>query len=198
MFLSSTLKMYFAGAGIAIGAVGYVKYVADTLKGKTKPHAFSWLIWAILTGICFAGQVSENAGAGSWVTGFGAIACTVIFCLALFKGERDITRGDYWCLFFSLAAIPLWLLTETPLWSMIQISIIDIVGFVPTYRKSYARPDEETLFAFVGNIIKFALSLLALETFSVVTVIYPLTLVVSNSVFVAMVLFRRKVLQRNH
>ena len=50
-------------AGI-IAIVSYIPYLKDVLKGKTKSHAFSWFVWAMLTGIGFAVQIFEHGGVG--------------------------------------------------------------------------------------------------------------------------------------
>ncbi|KKU90276.1 MAG: hypothetical protein UY21_C0025G0011 [Microgenomates group bacterium GW2011_GWA1_48_10] len=36
--------------------VGYIPYTRDILKGKTKPHLYSWFLWAFVTWIAFALQ----------------------------------------------------------------------------------------------------------------------------------------------
>jgi len=113
--------------------------------------------------------------------------------LALVKGERDMSRSDWYCLCFAIAAIPLWIITSTPLWSVLLITVIDAVGFYPTIRKSYYKPSEETASTYVLASVKCTLSIAALETFSVVTALYPASLVIMNGAFVAMLLWRRKV-----
>lgn len=182
-----------AGAvATAIALVGYVPYFRDLYRGTTKPHAFSWLIWALLTGIAFAGQVSDSAGPGAWVTGFTAVVCFIVFILALSLGEKRITRFDWICLWFSLAAIPLWMATKTPLWSVILITAIDAAGFLPTIRKAYVKPWEETAVTFLLSAVKFMVALVALENFSIITALYPLSLVVMNTGFFLMLLYRRQ------
>ena len=76
---------------VIIALAGYVPYFRDIFRGKTKPHAFSWLVWASLTGIAFFGQIFDKGGAGAWVTGFTAVVSFAIFFLALKKGEKNIT-----------------------------------------------------------------------------------------------------------
>ena len=44
---------------VIIALAGYVPYFRDIFRGKTKPHAFSWLVWASLTGIAFFGQIFD-------------------------------------------------------------------------------------------------------------------------------------------
>ncbi len=80
-------KIFLGYLAVIIGIVSYVPYITNIFRGKTKPHAFSWLVWSVLTGIAFAAQVVEHGGAGSWITGSTALTCVVIFILALFKGN---------------------------------------------------------------------------------------------------------------
>ena len=44
--------------------VGYAPYIKDTLKGKTKPHAYTWFIWAFVTLAVFFFQYNGGGGAG--------------------------------------------------------------------------------------------------------------------------------------
>lgn len=55
----------FVATGLAI--ISYVPYIREMLNGKTKPHTFSWLIWAIITYIAGAAQLAGGGGWGSMV-----------------------------------------------------------------------------------------------------------------------------------
>jgi hypothetical protein len=189
-----SLKVALGIIATLIGLISYLPYITDTVAGRTKPHAFSWLIWAILTAIGFAAQVADKAGPGSWITGITAAACFLIFGLGVKYGERNITRFDWGCLIFSLAAIPIWIATATPVYAVILITIIDTVGFLPTYRKAWHKPSEETLVTWIVSTIKFFISLFALNNYSLVTVLYPASLVLMNGLFVVMVLWRKRIL----
>jgi hypothetical protein len=115
--------------------------------------------------------------------------------LSIWYGEKRITTFDWGCLVFSLSAIPLWSLTSTPLYSVILISIIDIVAFLPTFRKARLDPGAETLLSYnIGNI-KFLLALAALEQYNFVTVFYPAVVILSNVSFVLYSLYLRRVVQ---
>ena len=190
-----TYKVTLGAIATILGLIGYVPYFRDIYLRKTKPHAFSWLIWGILTASGFAGQVADKGGPGSWITGVTAAVCLLIFALALQRGERDITRSDWACLLIALGAIPLWIFTATPLWSVILITLIDVVAFLPTIRKSYLKPEEETASTYLMSSLKFSLSIAALEHYSLITVLYPASLVVVNFPFVLMLYLRRRSLR---
>lgn len=74
--------------------VGYVPYIRDIIKGKTKPHVYTWFLWGLVTSIAFALQISDRAGIGSLVTLAAAIVCFIIFFFGMRIGEKNITFSD--------------------------------------------------------------------------------------------------------
>lgn len=177
---------------IVIGFIGYVPYFRTIFSGKTKPHAFTWLVWGILTAIAFGGQIVSKGGAGAWATGFTAFISFTIFILALAKGQKDFPLADWLCLGGCVAALGLWAVTNNPLTAIILITVIDMLAFVPTFRKSYSRPESEPAFTYILSGLKFLVSLFALQKLSAVTVLYPASLVLTNGLFVAMILLQGK------
>ena len=65
------MKDFFGLLGTLIALTAYGLYFRDIFSRNIKPHAFSWLVWAVTAGIGFAAQVVGQAGAGSWVLGGG-------------------------------------------------------------------------------------------------------------------------------
>lgn len=185
-------KLWVAGVSILLTLTGYFYYFRDIFAGKTRPHAFSWLVWAALTAIAFAGQLSGNGGPGAYVTGLTAAVSCVIFALAIKKGEKNITTSDRLSLLGAAAALALWFFTSSPVWSVILITVVDFLGFLPTIRKSYHKPHQETLISYVLAGLKFVLAIIALENYILVTWLYPASLVAANLFFVCMLLVRRK------
>ncbi len=105
--------------------ISYVPYIRDMVAGRTKPHAFTWLVWASLTAIAFAGQISDGAGPGAWVTGFTATVSFAIFAVALRHGEKDIAPMDWISLAGAGSGLLLWAITDQPLLAVVLITLID-------------------------------------------------------------------------
>lgn len=181
-----------------IGIYAFYPYLRDILRRRTHPHIFTWAVWSLLMLTGFAVQITEGAGAGAWLTGALGGLNLLVLILALKYGEKSFTRSDWVMLSVSLLAIPLWVVTQNPLWSVILISLIDVVAFLPTFRKSWFKPHEETLETFTLIGFSVLLSFAALETVSVTTVLFPATLFAVNAVFVIMSLIRRKQLGDIH
>ncbi len=188
-------KIAFGYIATILAFIGYVPYFRDIIKNQTKPHAFSWLVWGILTGIAFAAQVTENAGAGAWVTGFSSLVCFTIFFLALFKGKRTFSLFDWLCLASACVSMLLWKFTSDPTWSVVLITITDAIGFLPTFRKGYHYPHEETAIMYTFSSVKWIFGIIALNSFSLATWLYPSSLIIMNGAFVVLLLVRRKMLE---
>ncbi|MEO6761483.1 MAG: hypothetical protein ABI220_03860 [Candidatus Saccharimonadales bacterium] len=177
---------------VIIGAVGYVPYFRTIFNGKTKPHAFTWFVWGVLTAIAFGGQIAGKAGPGAWVTGFTAFISFTICVLALIKGTRGFPLVDWLFLGGCMVALALWAVTNDPLLAIILITAIDMLAFAPTFRKSFSKPNSEPAFTYTLSGLKFVVSLFALHQLSTVTVLYPASLVLTNGLFVVMILVQRK------
>ncbi len=180
----------YVGTGVAL--VSYTPYVWNTIRGTTKPHAFSWFVWGVLTGIAFLAQLTSDAGSGSWVTGLTAAICFVVVALALAKGDRHFTAIDWISFITALVAIILWKLTDNPVLAVVLVTLGDALGFVPTYRKGYNKPHEETAIQFALASVKWMLGIAALASFSVTTVLYPAALIFLNGGCAILLFLRRK------
>jgi hypothetical protein len=187
-----TIKNIIGIVAIALTFIGYAPYFRDLLKGKTKPHIFSWFIWAIVTSIIFALQVSAGAGLGSVVTLAVAVISLLIFILGFKNGNKIIKKVDVVFLVLALLAIPLWLVIKQPVLSIILLSTIDMLGFAPTVRKSWNAPYSETLSLYTITTFRHGLSIVALANYNIVTLLFPSTWVIANALFSIMLIIKRK------
>jgi hypothetical protein len=152
----------------------------------------------LVTAIAYGRQVSGGAGVGSWVTLVVAIIMFVIFGYSLKSGEKDIRKSDTIFLILALVALALWLVAKQPVLSVILTSTIDMLGFAPTIRKSWSKPYSETLFSYELNAIRHGLSVFALQQYSLVTWLYPVSWSLANALFSLMLIIRRKRVEKNN
>ena len=180
---------------MVMSVYGHLPYIRGIVKGDTKPHIFTWVIWIVMTAIAFAAQITKGAGPGAWATGVNVILAIIITLLAFRTSDKNITRAD-WIMFISgIMAIPVWAMTKDPLWSMIIVTIIDALAFGPTIRKSWYRPYEEVAFMYGLNIFRHAITLLALASVNATTAMYPIMLFVMNSLSFAIIMGRRQAIK---
>ena len=185
------IKLILTVIAITLASVGYIPYIRDILRGKTKPHAFSWFIWSIDSYIGGFAQLSKGGGIGSFIA---ITAATVSLWIAYMGYKRSgikYSKSDWICLTISLLAIPIWVITDEPLLAVIIISFIDVVAFWPTIKKSMKKPGEETLGTYVLSTIKHSLAVASQQQYNLVTVLYPATLAISTG-FLVLLLIRGK------
>jgi hypothetical protein len=175
---------------------GYAPYIYDTIKGETRPHIFSYLLWSILMGIIFALQLESGGGFGSWVTFFVGLVIFFVFLLSLRNGKRDIQKIDFVFLLLAILAIPLWLVADQPVLSIILLSTIDMLAFVPTIRKSWSDPWSETLSLYTITTFRHGIAIIALTEINIVTALFPATWTIANLLFATMLIVRRKKLRK--
>lgn len=176
-------------------ALTYAPYIWTMIRGKNKPHVFTWIIWTLVMAIGAAGQFAGNAGPGAWASAFTAVSCFAIAILSFKYGDREITRYDTMIFIGALSAIPLWIITKNPLSAIIIVTIIDAVAYIPTFRKSWHRPHEEMTESYVVSNIKHTFSFFAMQSYTWTTLLYPVSLFIMNAALSAMIYQRRQALR---
>lgn len=178
--------------GTAVLMGGFAPYILALWRKTAKPHAFSWLLWGIVNAIVCAAQISEGAGPGAWTSGMAAFLNFCIGFYALRHGERDIAPADWLISGVALMAIPIWFAMKDPLWSVVLVSVIDTLAFLPTIRKSWLRPHEEVAATFVCGFAGFGLSLAAVDTYNFTNICFQSKVLVVNALFIGMLMYRRR------
>ncbi|MGI8419154.1 MAG: hypothetical protein ACR2LN_00760 [Candidatus Levyibacteriota bacterium] len=184
-------------ASVFIALISYYPYIKDIISNKTKPHSISWVIWCVLGVVTYIGQISANAGPGAWVTGITTLICMVIATIGLTKNQVEIDTMDWLSLTGAIIVLLFWFVIKNPLLSIILATVINSVGFIPTFRKSYNNPFDETLSTYVLGGLKFVLALYALSSFTLVNILFPLSVITLSWSFVAVVIIRRAQINEN-
>lgn len=184
-------------AAVCFSMLCYSSYIFSILRGQTKPHLFSYIIWASIGGLASLMAFVSGAGAGAWAMTSSAIIAAITACLAVKYGSKDFKRTDIIALVVASLIMPLWLITDNPIYAMALIILIDWAALYPTLRKTWHTPFEEDLPAWLFCWLKNICAILAMEHTSWITVGYPLSSLTGVSVFITICLIRRLELTRS-
>lgn len=176
--------------------VSYTPYILDTIKDKTKPHIYSWLNGSIVVSILFGIQLTEGAGWGALVTMTAAVACFAISLFSLKNGFGYIKKVDTVLFLISIFTLGLWLAADQPAIAAALLVTAEVLGFIPTIRKAWHKPFEETLFTWSVNAFRHTLALFGLATFTFTTAVFPIVWASANFSFSLMLIFRRRHVSR--
>ncbi|WP_417222146.1 hypothetical protein [Amphritea sp.] len=193
--IDTHLKLIFSGLAILLTFVAFVPYIRSILRGNTRPHVFSWFIWGITTVIVFFAQLEAQGGIGAWPIGLSGVVTVGVAVLAFLKrADISITRTDWVFFTIALASLPFWYLTSDPLWTVVVLTLVDLLGFGPTMRKAYGFPHQENQLFFLSFMLRNVFVILALEHYSITTVLFPLSIAVACSCLLMIVAYRRRVI----
>lgn len=181
----------FAIAAVLLATVRYGTYLYTIYQGKTKPHAFTWLLLGCVALVGAYASFGADAGPSAWAIAFIGTTCLLIAGLAFFVREKDYTKSDWAALVICFMAIPLWKITGTPAVALIIVVVIDFLAYWPTIRKSYNKPDtERPISAFISGL-RYILILLAVPEPTWDNMIYPFYLLLADWGFAVYIVIRR-------
>ncbi len=175
--------------------LSYFFYIKSILKGKSRPHIFTWGLWAIIVFILFLLQIDEGARFGALSTLFVSILCFIVLILSYKKEKnKNIRRIDILFLILTLLAIPVWLSVKSPELSTILLLTVYSLAGEATIRKSWLDPHSEITTLWSINAIRALIAIFALSEFNFTTLAFHVLVFLSAIAMVAMLVYRRKVL----
>ena len=192
------MKEIFSALAIALTFIAFIPYICSILKNEIKPHVFSWIIWASVTFIVFLAQLADGGGAGAWPIGVSGLITLYVAVLAYSKkSDTMITNRDWLFFIIAMTALPLWYFTSNPLWAVVILTTVDLIGFAPTFRKAYHRPYEEQLLFFILMASRNLIAIVALENYSLTTILFPAATALACILFIQMVTIRRNAIKKD-
>jgi hypothetical protein len=188
-------KELLSAVAIALTLLAYFPYIRSIIQGTVKPHVLSWVIWGTTTFVVFLAQLDDNGGAGAWPMGVSGVITIFIALLAyLQRSDVSITKTDWLFFVSAMSSLPFWYLTSDALWAVVILTTVDVLGFGPTVRKAYALPHSESLLFFALFTARNLIVVMALENYTVTTVLFPAVIAAACALLIAMVTYRRNAL----
>lgn len=178
---------------LTLSFIAYVPYIVDVLRKKAVPHPYSWLIWGSAATIMATLQLLYGGGALAWSTlAVGLISFGICVLSWRSGGKRFINHYDKLSLVVAIVAVVLWLGANKPTLAMLSLVAADLFGFIPSVRKTWVSPYSETLTMWGINALRHSLNILAISTYSLLTLADPVVWAIANLGFCIMVIARRK------
>ena len=162
--------------GALLNLTGSLKYVFDTLKGKTRPNRISWFLWALAPLIAFSAELNQGVGLRSLMTfmvGFGPLMVVIASFISK-KSVWKLTPFDYVCGGLSILGLLLWAITREGNIAIFFSILADGFAAVPTIVKSYKEPETESGLVFGLGIINAGITLLTINHWTFANYGFPL------------------------
>jgi hypothetical protein len=180
--------------GVLAGLVGVadtVPYIRDMLRGVTRPHRGTWLIWGVLAiAVC----LSQRADGASWslvMAGTQAVLTTIVFALAIRRGEGGVSRLDALMIAVAVGGLSGWILADEPLVATVCVIVADAIGVALMVPKTYRDPDSETLVTFALASLAGILAAAAVASLDPSLLVYPAYYCLANGLIALLIVRRR-------
>ncbi len=143
---------YWIIGTLILSLISPIFYTKSILAHKAKPHKVTRLIvWlASIAGILAV--VHSNNGAGKVFAGIFLARATYLLVLAMLYGVGGASRLDRTCLVIGVLALGIYATTGSGLLALSCAVLSDLIGYIPTFVKTWREPTSEsaTFFAIEG------------------------------------------------
>jgi hypothetical protein len=185
--------------GVLAGAIGVadtLPYVRDILRGSTRPHRGTWLIWGVLAVVVCLSQRADGASWSLIMAGTQAVLTSLIFMLAIRHGEGGVTRTEFIMIVVAGAGVMGWILADEPIVAIACVVAADLIGAAMMVPKTYRDPESETLVTFAFAGLGGALAAGAVGVIDVSLLLYPAYYCIVNGAIALLIHQRRRTLHR--
>ncbi|MCE9619067.1 MAG: phosphatidylglycerol lysyltransferase domain-containing protein [Planctomycetes bacterium] len=177
------MMTYHSAFGIAAGLLSFVAYpiyIADILKGNTKPSKVTWWVLSILNGAIAVSYYAAGGREAIWIPISYCVGFLSVALLSLKYGAHSKSGLDFICLGGAILSIGLWLVLKSPNIALTLLILTDFLGLVPTICKVYREPRTENRLSWIIAAVAGVLNLFAISEWTTVVVAYPLYVAILN------------------
>jgi hypothetical protein len=178
-------------AGV-VSVVGTLPYMRDTLRGGTRPHRGSWLIWGVLAVIVSCSQRADGASWSLVMVATQALLICSVSVLSIRRGEGAVGRLELGLMAFAGGGVAGWLLISEPLVATACVVAADLIGFALTVPKAWRDPASETLATYALASAAGALAVVATATPDPALLLYPAYFCLANAGVALLLHLRRR------
>jgi hypothetical protein len=179
-----------------VGIADTIPYIRDTLRGSTRPHRGTWLIWSSLAALVCFSQAADGATWSLAMAGTQAILTALIFVLAVPRGEGGVSATERVMFAIAGAGVAGWIVAGEPLVATACVVAADLVGAAMMVPKTWRDPHSETLVTFALAGVSGALAAGAVGAADPSLLLYPVYFALVNVAIAVLIHQRRAAIAR--
>ncbi|KKP31409.1 MAG: hypothetical protein A2312_01430 [Candidatus Staskawiczbacteria bacterium RIFOXYB2_FULL_32_9] len=172
---------------VVISVSGSFAYIKDTLKGKSKPNRVSWFLWALAPFVATGAAIYSGADLWATVRIFTSGFLPLIVFIASFFNKQSYWKlniFDLICGFFSVLALIVWAVTNSPITAILLVVIGDGFASLPTILKAWKYPETETGITFVMSLVATIIILPSIPIWNIQNSAFQVYLLLVNVVII--------------
>jgi len=185
---------YWIIGTLILALISPVFYTKSMLAGKSKPHKVTRLIvWlAAIAGLL--GVVHSTNIAGIIFAAIFFTRATYLLVMSYIYGVGGATKLDKYCLVIGILALLLYVITGNGLLAISLGILADLIGYIPTFVKTWHKPDSEDPTFFIIEGVASLFAVIAIWQLRV-DILFPIYFVVCSAA-VVMLIYRKPLLKK--
>jgi hypothetical protein len=191
----SGLAPVFGILAVCVAVADTIPYVRDILRGTTRPHRGTWLVWGILAIVVTCSQHADGASWSVLVAAAQAGLTLGVFVLSIRRGEGGCGRADSVMLAVAAGGIAGWTVAGEPIVATVCVIVADLVAATMMLPKTFRDPGSETLSTFGLASISGLFAVCAVGGLDARLLFYPAYLCVVNGMIALVIYERRRLLE---
>ena len=183
--------------GLLAGLVGIadtIPYVRDTVRGSTRPHRGTWLIWSVLAMVVCLSQRADGASWSLIMAAAQAVLTSAVFLLSIRRGEGGLSPADVLMITLAGGGVIGWIVSDEPVIATACVVAADLIGAAMMVPKTYRDPGSETLATFALASLSGALAAGAVGAPDPSLLLYPAYFCLVNGAIAVLIHHRRSLL----
>lgn len=175
---------------LILSLISPISYTKSMLTHKAKPHRITRLIIWFASGAGILGIIHDANLAGQIFALIFFVRATYLLIMSFIYGVGGATKLDRSCLIIGILALVAYVATGNGLLAVLLGILADLIGYIPTFIKTYHNPASEdpTFFAIEGLASLFGvIAVGALQ----VSILFPIYFVLC-SLTVLILIYRKK------
>jgi hypothetical protein len=174
-----------------LGVANMVPYVRDTIRGETRPHRGTWLIWGSLAIVVWLSQRADGASWSLMLASGQVVLNSIVVLLAIRRGEGGMSAPEAAMLGLAGGGVIGWIVADQPIVAIACVIAADLVATALMAPKTYRDPGSETLVTYVGASVAGALAAGAVGALDVSLLLYPVYYCLVNIAIAILINHRR-------
>ncbi|MEO8862882.1 MAG: hypothetical protein ABI354_00970 [Candidatus Saccharimonadales bacterium] len=163
------------------------------LKGKAKPHRITRLIvW--LASVAGVLGVMHSASLPGKIFAFIFLArATYLLIMSVIYGVGGMAKLDLYCLGIGILALAAYVVTKNGTITISLGILADLIGYIPTFVKTYRKPDSEDPIFFTIEGLASLFGVFAVWSLQA-AILFPIYFTLSSFTVVSLI-YRKKIFQ---
>jgi hypothetical protein len=174
-----------------LSVANMVPYVRDTIRGETRPHRGTWLIWGSLAIVVWLSQRADGASWSLMLASGQVVLNSIVVLLAIRRGEGGMSAPEAAMLGVAGGGVIGWIVADQPIVAIACVIAADLVATALMAPKTYRDPGSETLVTYVGASVAGALAAGAVGALDVSLLLYPVYYCLVNIAIAILINHRR-------